>query len=79
MNTTPWFPGCIKPVHIGVYERRGAGCDYVDGYAFWNGAQWAWSAITPKTALLYRSNISRYQSDDSIPFEWRGILKDSES
>ena len=76
MKLTPWFPGCIEPVHIGVYERRGAICDYVDGYAFWNGLQWAYSAPTPKKARFYSCGISRYQSDGSIPFEWRGVAKE---
>ena len=75
MKLTPWFPGCIEPVHIGVYERHGSHGP-ASGYAFWNGLQWACSADTPDNALIYSFTMSGYQSDGSIPFKWRGVAKE---
>jgi len=46
---TPWFPVCIKPVHVGVYETDLAG--YL-GYSFWNGKWWGDTSHKPEFAVF---------------------------
>ena len=69
MKLAPWFPGTVKPVHIGVYER-----DYNPSnpraYCYWDGTSWFTWRSTPKDAFTCRSAPSRWQN---LP--WRGVLK----
>lgn len=38
---TPWFCGEVKPVHVGMYERKyPKGFDKGDARDFWNGGKW---------------------------------------
>jgi hypothetical protein len=41
---TPWFPGHIKPVRPGVYQRASL------TYSYWTGAHWVASADTVQEA-----------------------------
>lgn len=36
---TPWFPTHIKPVHVGRYEARFGGHEFVWRF-WWNGKEW---------------------------------------
>ena len=69
MKLTPWFPGTVKPVRVGVYER-----DYnpspTSNYCYWNGEEWSTREQTPKKALEEFFVPSLYQD---LP--WRGVLK----
>ncbi len=67
MKLTPWYPGTIKPVRVGVYERR-----YPDGatlYSLWDGVQWYWAWDTAALA----SREYKYTYTQTIP--WRGVAK----
>lgn len=71
MKLTPWFPGDIKPVHIGVYQRdHSVHAQPEDlGYCLWNGEIWmVWEydiEDASKSTL-----VSNYQN---LP--WRGTFK----
>jgi hypothetical protein len=70
MTLTTWFDGRIKPVHIGVYERRSTfGFAH---YSYWNGKKWKLISSTPDKAFN-----ARLDSDDSHfqHLEWRGICQ----
>lgn len=72
MTLTPWFPGDVKPVHIGVYQRDFGGADNRK-YAYWGGDHWRWSEPTPERAALWRhvDGKSSVQLEPSI--RWRGL------
>ena len=68
MKLTPWFPGTVKPVRAGVYER-----DYGRGwrsYNYWNGEKWSSPRSVPKEAEIFKHLYSPYQN---LP--WRGVMK----
>jgi hypothetical protein len=70
---TPWFPGHIKPVRPGVYER-----DLSHGpYALWTGRIWL-AAKRTKTQARFCGVPSGYQPDEEDPFNpsWRGLAKE---
>ena len=69
MKLTQWFPGDVKPVHIGVYERRLKFKTYVY-YSRWNGERWQWLHWTVEDAAASAGAPSVYQN---LP--WRGVLK----
>jgi len=48
---TPWFPGSVKPVREGVYERR-MGSTSMLRYSHWNGAKWGASCDFAKDAAF---------------------------
>lgn len=66
-ETTDWFPGEVKPVHVGVYETKPD-----DGTTFqhWDGKQWGLCAITPNCALNGIGIASAYQAS-----KWRGLVE----
>ena len=70
MILTSWFDGRIKPVHIGVYERRSTfGFAH---YSYWNGKKWKLISSTPEEAFKVRVDChnSYFQT-----LEWRGVVK----
>ena len=69
MKLTQWFPGDVKPVHIGVYERRLKFKPDVY-YSQWDGEKWLWLHWTVEGAAASAGVHSAYQS---LP--WRGVLK----
>lgn len=64
---TPWFPGHIKPVHVGVYKRRLQ--DKSLRYSRWSGTVWHLLARTAFDAAN-ELNISGSQCLD-----WRGLTE----
>ena len=70
---TPWFPGSVKPVRKGVYQR-----EYTYGktpnvqYCYWNGKAWAMGEHTVERAEWNR-NAFILAPNQSLP--WRGVLK----
>jgi hypothetical protein len=68
MKLTPWFPGTVKPVRVGVYERIYDAGSFL--YCSWNGEYWGPWARTPEEARKRRLEASLYQD---LP--WRGVLK----
>ena len=69
MKLTPWFPGDVKPVRVGVYER-----DYLPSnpraYCYWAGMKWSTWRRTPRQAADGYCKPSGFQK---LP--WRGVLK----
>ena len=69
MILTDWFPGSVKPVRKGVYQR-----EYIYGkaklsmYCHWDGKQWHASAHTVDGAAC-----NFLAPNQSLP--WRGVLK----
>lgn len=79
MTLTPWFPGDVKPVHIGVYQRDFGGVGNRK-YAYWDGKHWRWSNNTPEGAAEWAPILdpglgvcSPAQSYPSI--RWRGLAE----
>lgn len=64
---TPWFPGSIKPVHVGVYECKDR-FDALLTYQHWDGKRWGLFAPTPEKAVRYSSSASVRQTPN-----WRGL------
>ena len=72
MKTTPWFPGDVKPVRVGVYERRGQSRNRL--FSNWNGVAWGILAVCPFTAARLGERIrSNYQR-----LKWRGLTEPTE-
>ena len=71
MKTTPWFPGDVKPVRVGVYQRGGG----VRPFSYWNGLYWCCSAMSPKNAedMGRRKLQSIFQA-----IKWRGLTEPTE-
>ena len=74
LKLTPWYPGNVKPVRVGIYERDFTGKYYEPvGYTKWTGEHWTASYDDLKTARLcfkYEHDEGRWQS---LP--WRGVRK----
>lgn len=70
---TPWFPGSINPVRVGLYERdmrayyRQAG-----KWSWWDGKRWHGWGGTPSIAVAngIGGHISCVQD-----MPWRGLLR----
>lgn len=65
---TPWFPGSVKPFHVGVYETRREQND-CSFFSKWDGKQWLIDCRMPEQAKSKRGR-SAFQDR-----EWRGVLK----
>jgi hypothetical protein len=70
---TPWFPGTVKPVHVGVYERKGL--PSWDRYSHWGGKRWGCSDISPDAAVRSAKQIGSSCFQDR---EWRGLAEKPE-
>ena len=66
MKLTQWFPGDVKPVHIGVYERRLTKYLY---YSRWDGEKWYYLRDTVDEAASQIIDSAH----QNLP--WRGVLK----
>lgn len=66
LKKTDWFPGDVKPVHVGMYERQYPdGFDKSDARDFWNGKKWCYGYHGLPT-LAVAVNQSR---------PWRGLAE----
>jgi hypothetical protein len=68
MIKTDWFPGNIKPVRIGVYEKQIYNERSV--FSYWDGAYWFVYSYSVLAALQHRGCKSVFQNS-----KWRGISK----
>ncbi len=71
MEKTDWFPGGVKPVRSGVYERMASvGKAIVIRYAHYDTVtgEWGLSGSTPDDAMALRWDTSPAQ----MRF-WRGV------
>ena len=69
MKLTEWFPGHVKPVHEGPYERLWCEGESA-GYSYWNGSSWGLLADTPTQARRDMRYTTAWQD---LP--WRGVEK----
>jgi hypothetical protein len=73
MNLTDWFPGSVKPVRKGVYQR-----EYIYGkakftyFCYWDGKQWYGGASSANGAVK-EFLILFVAPNQFLP--WRGVLK----
>ena len=73
MKLTPWFPGDVKPVRVGVYQRDYSGTTFSchrSQYCYWNGKFWSIFSFGPLEALEFKRQKSTLQN---LP--WRGVAK----
>jgi hypothetical protein len=68
---TPWFHGKIKPVRVGVYERK-----FIDtpGFSYWDGKNWFIRALCENDAAYYGRKWYLISENQSRP--WRGLNAD---
>jgi hypothetical protein len=66
---TPWFPGHIKPLRVGVYERQRAAFWTI--FSYWDGKRWGFNHDTAADALRDRKFHSYSQG-----MPWRGLASD---
>lgn len=67
---TDWFPGAVKPVHAGPYQR-----DWGDGQVFysqWTGSTWLVGSNTAFDAT--HKPEQRVSGNQALP--WRGVTED---
>ena len=74
MKTTPWFPGDVKPVRAGVYERPHPDSQ-VPVFSYWNGSFWC--AYSPSIEHAVRCGLNCIGSL-SQDLEWRGLAEPTE-
>lgn len=67
---TDWYPGAVKPVRRGLYERWFTGDSYRVRFSYWNGRFWGGWALVAESAMRNRKGESAKQE---IP--WRGLAK----
>ena len=67
-----WHDGNVKPVHIGVYERRfGRINSDIIWVSLWTGKRWNWLyPVESKKGASKAKQVSYFQS-----MKWRGIIK----
>jgi len=67
MKLTPWFPGTVKPVRVGVYQR-----DYGKHggtvYCYFDGIMWHVTSAELRFTSKAARSLSQYMP-------WRGVLK----
>jgi hypothetical protein len=68
MKKTPWIPGNVKPVRVGVYQRHHDNYDTI--FSRWDGEMWYAGLDNVKSANSSTLD-SAYQQ---LP--WRGLAQD---
>jgi hypothetical protein len=72
MKTTPWFDGEIKPVRVGVYQRKWD--DGSIGYAKWHGEHWGPSYDVTNPLAVQQADRSGFGFQTLMP--WRGLAEE---
>ena len=70
---TEWYPGHIKPVRVGVYQRLYG--RVVVGFAYWNGRNWHQGEGHITGALSW----VKYPTPGLPDLMWRGLAQDPEA
>lgn len=85
-GVTAWYPGTLKPMRVGVYERTGPNPEYP--YSWWNGVFWCIGGKTPDDAMkpLHKSLPGCPQPDKWFvcpshvqDASWRGLTREHAS
>ena len=71
MVKTRWYPGSIKPVRKGWYERQGSRAFDVNIISYWNGHKWiqGWFVGCPVPSV-HKGPTSTRQD-----LKWRGAAQ----
>lgn len=72
MKTTPWFPGDVKPVRSGVYERMHPYNRQLFSWFESKTGEWGMAHYSKDEAGLFRGSQSALQGKP-----WRGLMKES--
>lgn len=73
MNLTDWFPGSVKPVRVGVYQREYSyGKSKGIHYCYWNGRGWGLGEHSVEQAMTHEIDFM-VAPRQYLP--WRGVLK----
>ena len=64
---TDWFPGDVKPVRKGVYERN----SLTGKYSFWTGTHWCLGFVS-----MIQASGSKTGSSCDQKASWRGLASD---
>lgn len=67
---TPFYPGEIMPVWVGVYETLTQLGNEIVRFRYWNGKHWCVGAPNPKVAMLWKS----FPLANHFP-AWRGLTE----
>lgn len=72
MKLTNWIPGNVKPVRVGVYQRKYDQNSIASStwYCYWNGAFWGVNGETPEDAARAKHIASGAQN-----LLWRGLAE----
>ena len=73
-NLTDWFPGHVRPMRTGIYERDDRGTGMEDGepnFSFWDGKRWLNSGSTIELAEI----CSCYGNSGEQQLPWRGLTE----
>lgn len=70
---TPWFPGNVKPVRKGVYQRRAG---FLGSYSYWNGRFWCLGDNTP---LAAKDSVAISYASEAQSALWRGLAQDTKA
>ena len=75
---TEWYPGHIKPVRVGVYERDYGPTENGESiFCHWNGKRWSWGGNSVDDVQRAMSVVKEISSGrQSLP--WRGLASDPE-
>ena len=75
MKLTQWFPGDVKPVRVGVYERLYFREQLETRYSYWNGEEWSVWSILPSGAALAALAAEEKRISMCQDLPWRGVMK----
>jgi hypothetical protein len=69
-DETPWFDGHVKPVRVGLYQRKLSfvGREWV--WSWWSGTHWGLFSLSPSVAVKAGKHRSGHQH---LP--WRGLCE----
>lgn len=72
LKLSPWHDGSVKPVHVGVYQRK-----WIDGdvtFSNWTGTHWSWSFLASDDNSLIMAALETPPTYMQS-LKWRGVLK----
>lgn len=67
---TGWYPGEVKPVHVGMYQSKSY-CGEPQ-WRYWGGNRWGWGYENKRWAHAWRNQDGATQDN-----EWRGLTEPS--
>lgn len=68
---TPWFPGSVKPVHVGIYMLMDGLGERI-GYQHWNGSWWSCWTPSIEDAAIAKFTSAHAECQN---YKWRGLAE----